>query len=102
MIQKMRTIKDWQVEIRAWAESKGFNWSPVNVDTMLLRLHSEVSEASEAVRDGNWRTFNEELADIFIRLADLCEVMGVDLNEEVKEKMVKNYNRPYRHGHPNK
>ena len=54
-----------------WAISKGFNWTKDDVDTMLLRIHSEVSEASEAIRDEDAEGFAEELADVFIRLVNL-------------------------------
>jgi NTP pyrophosphatase (non-canonical NTP hydrolase) len=93
-----KTIKDWQVEIREWALSKGFDWSDKDINTILLRIHSEVSEASEAVRDGDLENLREELADIFIRLADVCELLNIDLNDEVEKKMAKNRLRPYRHG----
>jgi len=68
----VRSIKDWQQIITEWAIYKGFSWTKKDVDTMLLRIHSEVSEASEAVRDDNFEGFTEELADIFIRLVNLC------------------------------
>jgi len=97
-----RSIKDWQRVITEWAVSKGFCWGKDDVDTMLLRIHSEVSEASEAVRDNDAAGFAEELADIFIRLANLCEVWGINLEEEVIKKHNKNLNRPHLHGRPKK
>lgn len=69
---------------------------------MLLRIHSEVSEASEAVRDNDVEGFAEELADIFIRLVNLCKVWEIDLEEEVIKKHNKNIDRPYLHGRQNK
>lgn len=95
-------IKEWQKEIRDWAEEKGFEWDKEDIDTMLLRLHSEVTEASEAVRDEDFEHLGVELADIFIRLADTAEVMGIDLEKEVQEKMKKNRERPVLHGRERK
>lgn len=69
---------------------------------MLLRIHSEVSEASEAVRDDKIEGFAEELADIFIRLVNLCEVWNIDLEEEIIKKHNKNLDRPRLHGRKNK
>ena len=69
---------------------------------MLLRIHSEVSEASEAIRDDNFKGFAEELADIFIRLVNLCEVWGINLEKEVIEKHNTNMNRPNLHGRKKK
>jgi len=98
----LRSIRDWQLIITEWAASKGFCWSKEDVDTMLLRIHSEVGEASEAVRDNNVEGFAEELADIFIRLVNLCEVWKINLEEETIKKHNKNLNRPHLHGRPKK
>lgn len=42
--------------------------------------------------------FKEELADTFIRLADLCSSLDIDLEQEVEKKMHANEKRPWRHG----
>jgi NTP pyrophosphatase (non-canonical NTP hydrolase) len=94
----LRSITNWQGIVTDWAVSKGFIWTRKNVDTMLLRIHSEISEASEAVRDNDVEGFAEELADIFIRLVNLCEVWGINLEEEVIKKHNKNIERPFLHG----
>ena len=88
----------WQGEITRWAELKGFTWTSNDIDTMLLRIHSEVSEASEAARDKDKAALAEELADIFIRLANTAEIMGINLSVEVFKKMEKNRGRPFLHG----
>ena len=70
----------------------------------LALIHSEVSEALEAYRENKltqktgkgW--FGEELADIYIRTADLAEAFNINLAEEVKKKHLYNKNRSYRHG----
>jgi NTP pyrophosphatase (non-canonical NTP hydrolase) len=80
----------------------GFSWTKEDVDTMLLRIHSEVSEASEEIRDNNIEGFAEELADIFIRLLNLCEVWKIDLEEEAIKKHNKNVDRPHLHGRKKK
>ena len=98
MSKSTRSIKDWQSIITEWAVLKGFSWTTGDVDTMLLRIHSEVSEASEAIRDNNPEGFAEELADIFIRLVNLCEVCEINLEEEVIKKHNKNLDRPHLHG----
>ena len=94
----MRTIKEWQEYIRSWAERKGFFWTRSDIDTVLLRMHSEVSEAAEAMRDNDYHHLGEEFADIFIRLADAAEVMDIDLEAEVEKKMAINEKRPHLHG----
>ena len=93
-----KTLKEWQSSITDWAKAKGFNWTSTDIDTMLLRIHSEVSEAAEAARDNDMRHVAEELADTFIRLANLAEVLGIDLDAEVQRKMQANTSRPPLHG----
>ena len=98
----MLPIKEWQKVITEYALDHGFNWTPKDIDTILLRIHSEVSEASEAARDENLKELAEEMADIFIRLANACEVMGIDLEREVKKKYDKNLARKKLHGRKRK
>ena len=96
------SIYRWQEMLNKWALSKGFDWKRAEIDTMLLRLHSEISEASEAIRDGKILNFAEELADIFIRLVNVAEVMGIDLEGAVMEKHKVNLKRPHLHGRKKK
>jgi NTP pyrophosphatase (non-canonical NTP hydrolase) len=42
--------------------------------------------------------FRSELADIVIRVMDLAERHGIDLQKDIEEKMLFNETRPYRHG----
>ena len=98
----MRSITEWQKAVTQYAIEHGFQWGKNDVDTMLLRLHSEVSEASESVRDEDWVGFAEELADIFIRLVNTAEVMGVDLETEIEKKHNKNLTRQILHGRKRK
>ena len=98
----MTSIKQWQRRITEYAISHGFLWTKDDIDTMLLRIISECSEASEAARDGNLDNLAEELADIFIRLANTAEVMGIDLEKEIIEKHQINTHRPLLHGRKRK
>ncbi len=98
----MKSIKEWQKIITEYAVDHGFNWTPNDIDTMLLRIHSEVSEASEAARDEDRQELAEEMADIFIRLVNACEVMGIDLEAEVTKKHQRNLSRDMLHGRKRK
>lgn len=98
----MVDIKDWQRMATKNAIEHGFDWSVDEIDTVLLRIHSEVSEASEAVRDEDYEGFCKEMADIFIRLVNACEVMGVDLETEVAKKHAVNEARQSLHGRKRK
>lgn len=66
--------------------------------TRLMLISCEVAEAVEGLRKNDIENFKEELADIFIRLGDLCGSLDINIEEEIIKKMEKNKARPYRHG----
>lgn len=68
------------------------------IATRLMLIVSELGEALEALRHEDKENFAEELADVAIRLADLCGGIGIDLESEIKQKMEKNRKRGYKHG----
>lgn len=68
------------------------------IATRLMLIVSELGEALEALRHDDRENFAEELADVAIRLADLCGGIGIDLEAEIKQKMEKNRKREYKHG----
>lgn len=80
------------------AKSKGWHDEERETGTMLALIHSEVSEALEADRKGDAENFAEELADVCIRIFDLCGHKGIDLDKAILEKMEKNKNRTHKHG----
>lgn len=92
------------------AREKGwYDGGPRNFGELLALIHSEVSEALEEYRAGHAPTevyFNGakpegvgiELADVVIRVADLCGALGIDLEKAIEQKMAFNASRPYRHG----
>lgn len=85
-------------KIGDWRQSKGFETGVHNIPEKLLLIHSEVSEACEEHRKGNWYEFEYELADIFIRLADLADGCGINLAKKINDKMEKNEGREHKHG----
>ena len=64
----------------------------------LALITSEVGEAVSALQHGQDQEFAEEVADIVIRVFDLCGYAQIDLGGEVIEKMRFNRGRPYLHG----
>lgn len=68
------------------------------ISTRLALIHSEVSEALEALRKDDNENFREELADVVIRIGDLCGGLGIDLESEITKKMEKNKSRERKHG----
>jgi len=94
----MRSIKRWQIDIHHYAQDKGWWKEHRPVPELLCLLHSEISEALEAHRTYDDTNFREELADIAIRLLDMCEALEIDLEFEIERKHEINLSRPYRHG----
>ena len=69
-----------------------------NIPELLCLIHSEVSEALEAYRNDDVENLGEELADIVIRVLDMSEGLGYDLQDEIIKKHEYNKTREYRHG----
>ena len=79
---------------------------PRNKSELLMLIVTELGEACEALRMDNrqsndaWRkdTFEDEIADVFIRLADMCEALGIDIEWQIEKKLDYNKTRIYKHG----
>lgn len=72
---------------------KGFNTENVELEFCLTQ--GELAEAFDAYRK-KLPTLGEELADVAIYLYGLSEILKVDLNEEIRKKVLKNQNREYK------
>lgn len=68
------------------------------VCTHMALVHSEVSEATEAIRHRDRANFDEELADIVIRVASIAHGLGTDLDAAIRAKMEVNKTRGLHHG----
>ena len=86
-------LRDIQKEIWQNKINKGFNITDVNKEFCLL--YGEVSEAYDAWRKSK-DDLNEELADVAIYLLGLSEMLGFDLEKEIKNKVSKNEKRVYK------
>jgi NTP pyrophosphatase (non-canonical NTP hydrolase) len=74
-----------------WEVSTPQDWNNVpKLMTHMALVHLEVSEAVEAIRKTDTINFREELADIIIRVTSIAYGMGIDLELEVMEKLLKN------------
>ncbi len=71
---------------------KGFNTKDVNFEFNLT--YGELAEAFEAYRKKSSKV-GEELADIVIYILGLAEILGVDLEKEISNKVEINRKRKY-------
>ena len=99
MQKKPLTINNFIEECHNIAKSKGW-WDEERNDGELIALmHSELSEALEAMRNhGTKEAVAEGLTDCCIRIFDYCGARGINLEEALLKKIEYNKTRPYRHG----
>lgn len=86
-------IKKTQEEIIQNKINHGFNTTDIAKEFCLL--YGEVGEAYEAYRKKK-DDLGGELADVAIYLLGISELLGFDLEKEIKDKMEINKNRVYK------
>jgi NTP pyrophosphatase (non-canonical NTP hydrolase) len=95
-----------QQQVHEIAKSKGW-WNNAPEDgTIIALMHSELSEALEALRRGNpesrkipgFSHVEEELADVVIRIMDYSQAKGLNLGGAIMAKAQYNTGREHKHG----
>lgn len=93
-------------EVHRIAVKHGWWKGKRNKGECIALMHSELSEALEALRNGNlldehcpeFSSATVELADCVIRIFDFAEANGMDLPGALRAKIAYNRTRPYKHG----
>lgn len=85
-------MKEIQKEILENKMRHGFNTTDISEE--FCRLYGEVGEAYDAYYKGT-DNFPEELADVAIFLMGIAEISGIDLENEILQKVEKNKKRQY-------
>jgi len=98
-MQKKTQISNLIEDCYRIAKEKGW-WDKERSDGEIIALmHSELSEALEAMRNHKSQDeIAEELADCCIRIFDYCGAKKIDLAMTLLKKIEYNKTRPYRHG----
>ncbi len=103
------SINEWAHAVHLNAKRHGWWDYPRRPGELLMLVTSEVAEAFEEIRNGNdmketyyvngkMEGVPSELADIVIRVMDMCEYYGIDLEAAIYQKHAYNVTRPYKHG----
>lgn len=101
-----KSLREVQDYIREVIRIRGF--ANHSVEQEMLMLVEEVGEVAKAIRKdkakmgidrnkiGNYDTIESEIADVFIVLVSMCNVLDIDLFSVIKEKEKENIDRQWK------
>jgi len=120
-IRKLCTEKGWREGLPANPRNPTEPFAQYVLPAYLDLAVSELTEVLEAYRDKVWTDtrctcdpgpelqhhpyceqkpigVGPELADALIRILDICDIWGIDIEYELKRVLAYGWTRPYKHG----
>lgn len=92
----LQTVAYETAVAKGWHEAEDCN---LDFPRWSMMMVTEIAEAVQAHRKGaGTAAVGEELADTVIRLLDTAAAMGIDLEQAIRRKMLRNLDRERRQG----